>query len=163
MSDAILSNNLQKAALSFAYIAAVAARAGYSCDRPYDDVDSVDANIRAGGDMRPQLDVQLKATAVPTWKDDGLHFQLSKKNYDDLRMRRLVPIILVVFELPSEEKDWMACSKECLVLRHSAWWLSLFEYPEIQTDTRIVKLPKNQRLEPSSLTNLMVQVREGEL
>ena len=33
MADAILSNNDRKAELSFAYLAALAAKAGYTCQR----------------------------------------------------------------------------------------------------------------------------------
>ena len=66
MTDAILTNNDRKAALSFAYLAALAAKAGYTCQPgPQPDVDSIDATIRSGDLMRTGFDVQLKATSTP--------------------------------------------------------------------------------------------------
>ena len=99
MTDAVLIDNHRKAELSFAYLSALSAMAGYTCQRgPEPDVDTIDATLRAGGTKRPVLDIQLKATSSPVWRNDGLHFRLSKKNYDDLCEDRTVKIILVVLE-----------------------------------------------------------------
>lgn len=66
MDDAILSDNDRKAELSFAYLVALAAHAGYTCQRgPQPDVASVDATIRSGDETGTQFDVQLKATSTP--------------------------------------------------------------------------------------------------
>lgn len=82
MDEAILTDNDRKAELSFAYIAALAAHAGYTCQRgPQPDVATVDATIRSGDASGTQFDVQLKATAAPSRGADGLRFRLSKKNY----------------------------------------------------------------------------------
>lgn len=65
MTDAILSDNQRKAELSHAFIAALAARAGYLAHRgPQPDVDSIDATIRSGSPNRDAIDLQLKATAT---------------------------------------------------------------------------------------------------
>ena len=46
MADAILTDNDRKAELSFAYLAALAAKAGHTCQRgPQPDVDSIDAQF----------------------------------------------------------------------------------------------------------------------
>ena len=95
MTDGILTDNDRKAELSFAYLASLAAKAGYTCQRgPQPDVDSIDATIRSGDPMRTQFDVQLKATSTPNKKEDGLHFRLSRKNYNDLITTRMTPLIL---------------------------------------------------------------------
>lgn len=74
MNDGILSDNDRKAELSFAYIAALAAHAGYTCQRgPDPDLASVDATIRSGDASGTQFDVQLKATSTPSRGGDGLH------------------------------------------------------------------------------------------
>ena len=104
MDDSILTDNDRKAELSFAYLAALAAHAGYICQRgPQPDVASVDATIRAGD--ATQFDVQLKSTSVPNLKTDGLHFRLPRKNYNDLVAERTTPLILIVLELPPEDSD----------------------------------------------------------
>jgi len=163
MPDALLSDNDRKEALSLAYVAAIAAKVGYDTARPNFDRDSIDLLIRAGGGMYPQIGIQAKATAAPRWQDDGLHFQLGRKNYDDLRAKRTIPVILMVLALPTNETDWLSCSPEELVLRRNAWWLSLRGYHEIEGDSRVVILPKGQRLDPDALIELMCRAREGEL
>ena len=97
MNDAILTDNDRKAQLSFAYLSALAAKAGYTCQPgPQPDVDSIDATVRCGDRLRTQFDVQLKATSTPDKKEDGLHFRLPRKNYNDLTAARMSPLILVV-------------------------------------------------------------------
>ena len=62
MSDAILAQTDKEEALSRAYAAAIAAGAGYTLAAQDFDRDGVDVQFRAGGTMRPSLDIQLKAT-----------------------------------------------------------------------------------------------------
>lgn len=163
MTDALLGDNDKREALSLAYLAAVAAIAGYATARPDFDRDSVDLMIKAAGSMFPQLDIQAKATSAPKWRPDGLHFQLKRKNYDDLRARRQNPLILVVLELPQDESHWLDCTTDALVMRRSAWWLSLKGYAEIESASNVVVLPEEQRLDPPCLVALMQKVREGVL
>ena len=48
LGDGILRENDRKAELSYAYLHALAAKAGYTCQRgPQPDVDSVDSVVRA--------------------------------------------------------------------------------------------------------------------
>ena len=80
MADAIRNDNDRKAELSFAYLAALAARAGHPCQRgPRPDMDGIDATIRSGDAVRTQCDVQLEATSNSDKKRDGPHFRLSGK------------------------------------------------------------------------------------
>jgi hypothetical protein len=64
----------------------------------------------AGGEMRPNLHVQLKSTINLRKTGSVLKFQLQKKNYDALRARTQVPRILVVLDLPKSEKMWLNIS-----------------------------------------------------
>ena len=164
MGDSLLNDNYRKADLSFSYLAALSAITGYTCQRgPEPDLDSVDAIVKAGGSMRPQLDVQLKATSVPRLYDDGLHFRLCLKNYNDLVTPRMCPIILVVLELPEDSDDWLLCGAGGLTIRRRAWWLSISGWPDIDTSTKTVVLPRSQLLTPDSLRMLMDQARTGKL
>lgn len=163
MTDAILINSHRKAELSFAYLSALSAMAGYTCQRgPDPDVDTIDATVRAGGTRRPVLDVQLKATSSPVWGNDGLHFRLSRKNYDDLREDRTARIILLVLELPEDERDWLECGAEQLILRRCAWWEWLFDFPEIEGDSRTVVIPGNQRFDLAAMQGLISRIRQGQ-
>ena len=113
--------------------------------------------------MRPQIDIQLKATSVPTLYDDGLHFRLDSKNYNDLVTPRMCPIILVVLELPENSDDWLHCDDEGLTMRRRAWWLSISGCPEIESGTKTVTLPRSQLLTPDSLRMRMYEARTGKL
>ncbi len=147
LSDAILNDNDRKAELSYAYLAALSAMAGYTCQKgPQPDKGSVDAIVMSGGSMASQLDVQLKATSSPNRLKDGLHFRLKRKNYDDMRRARTCRIYLVVLELPAESTEWLECSTEELILRRCAWWQSLSGYPEIESQSKVVVIDALQRL-----------------
>ena len=156
MTDTILSTNHRKAELSFAYLAALSAFAGYTCQRgPEPDQDSIDATLRSGDSMRSQFDVQLKSTSVPVRRQDGLHFRLDRKNYNDLTLKRQSPLVLVVLELPVEERDWLVCTADHLLLRRCAWWMSVRGREPIDTGSRVVVIPYAQRLNETSLVHLM--------
>lgn len=162
--DQLLTANDRKEKLSLAYVAAVAAKAGYATAVPDPDRDSIDLFITAGGQsMRPTIGVQLKATSSAKWKDEKLAFVLKRKNYDDLRASRFCPAILVVLELPTEEKDWLRCTEDALTLRRCAWWMFLWGFPQIETESKTIYVPRSQTFSPESLANLMERARGGSL
>ena len=162
MAQPILTENDQKERFSLTYLSAIATSAGFSCDEPRMDRDSIDANIRASGVGRPQLDVQLKATSSPDIKADGLHFSLVRKNYDDLREKsRMTPAILAVYEMPALRMDWFTCANQQGVLRSRMWWLSLYGYPETKNAYKTVVLPVAQLLTPASLKAILTQISQG--
>jgi hypothetical protein len=83
-----VTDNEQKQQLSIAYVHAVAARAGFSCERPSVDDDSVDVVIGASGSVHdkalilsPRIELQLKATAQDELNNGHLAFPLPIKNY----------------------------------------------------------------------------------
>ena len=159
----VMNDNQRKAELSFAYLSAVCAMAGYICQRgPMPDDDSVDATVRTRGSKRPVFDVQLKATSSPTWRADGLHFNLKRKNYDDLREDRTLEIILVVLELPDTPGQWLECGSEQLVMRRCAWWESLSGSPEISTESKVIIIPESRRFGLEAMSALMDRIRQGQ-
>ena len=164
MIEPFLSENHQKEALSYAYLFALASECGYSCQRgPQPDADSIDATIRAKGEMRAQIDVQLKATAVPVVRGGTLRYRLKRKNYNDLCTKRSTPLVLVVFELPEIRYNWVSWSQEELVLRRRAWWRVLEGATPIESETTTVALPDTQLLSPDELRGIMNRAARGEL
>jgi hypothetical protein len=146
-----MNDNQRKAELSFSYLSAMCAVAGYTCLRgPVPDDDSIDATVRTRGSKRPIFDVQLKATSSPIRHADGLHFNLNRKNYDDLREDRTVNIILVVLELPGSPDEWLECDSEQLVMRRCAWWEWLSGLPKIDTKSKVIVIPESRN--PRGLT-----------
>ena len=159
-----LSENDQKEALSYAYLHALAAECGYSCQHgPRPDTDSIDASIRAKGGMRAQIDVQLKATSVAAVNGGNLRFRLKRKNYNDLCVPRLTPLLLVVLELPRRREEWLSWSPEELMLRRRAWWRALEGASVIESETKTVVLSDGQLLSPDELQRVMDRAARGEL
>ena len=155
-----MGDNQRKAELSFAYLSALCAMAGYTCQRgPEPDEDSIDATVRGRHPGRSALDIQLKATSSPVLAGDGLHFRLHRKNYDDLRVDRSIQIILVVLELPDRPDAWLECRADELVLRRRAWWDSLWRFPEIETESKVIVIPESQRFDLEAMSGLMDRIR----
>jgi len=155
--------NDRKERFSLAYIAAVAAHAGYQVMEPQVDKDSVDGVLLADEGRRPHIDFQAKATARDVVKDDHVAYPLSRKNYDDLRADVIIPRILIVVVLPDDEADWLAHSEEELRLRRCGYWLSLAGRPESTTTTSVtVHVPRRNVFDTSQLRALMARANNGE-
>lgn len=159
--DALLTTADKEDALSRAYAHAVAARAGYTTAWLDFDRDGVDLQINAGGPMRPSLGVQLKATINLGSPHNGyFRFPLKINNYESLRRDTQVPRVLVVLDLPRDQSQWMTITPDELVLRRSAYWMSLRGYGESANQTSVtVYIPENQLFDVDGLRRLMEQSR----
>ncbi len=166
----MLSQNDIKEELSHAYVHAVASACAFGFDRPTKDRDSVDVVLAAKGRldlasvlMSPRLDLQLKATCDFNESNGELSFRLKKKNYDELRLTDLmVPRILVVLILPSDQDQWLDVNADQLVARRCAFWCNLKGMPEITTETTTIKIPTANLFDVTTLKDLMVKVSKGE-
>jgi Domain of unknown function (DUF4365) len=163
MSDALLSSQDRQEALSRAYACAIAAAAGYSSYVPDVDRDSVDIGFNAGGDMRPNLHVQLKATISLRRSGDLFKLSIKKKNYDDLRVPTVVPRVIVVLAMPGSETKWLNVSVKQLVMKRCAYWASLKGLPELSEGQQSVTIsvPEGNRFDVDGLRKLMEMARRG--
>ena len=164
--DAVIFNNDQKEMLSRAYVQAVAARAGYVTADYSLDRDGVDIKIQAGGDMRPALDLQLKATVnLEEIQNQSLvSFQLRVHNYNLLRVETQTPRLLVVLHLPEIESSWMTITEDELVLRCRAYYLNLNRLEETDNRSSIaVHIPKKNLFNVDNLRILMEKSRRGRI
>ena len=163
--DSLLSEEDTESELSVAYVHALAAEAGYVCGPPSGpDRDSIDLQVSAGGPMRPRLDMQLKASRCLAISETEIKFRLRIKNYDDLRVPTQTPRILVVLHLPHERSDWLYVSSKSLVIRNSAYWISLLEKPETtNTSSVTISIPLANRLDVEKLKELMELSRLGSI
>ncbi len=161
-----LNNNDIEAELSYAYLHAVSAHAGFACEigGRHSDNAGVDARIHARGDFGgPRTDItlniQLKATCqIPTETNDKFSYSLTRKHYDKLRsIGTECQQLLVVLFLPENAKDWLAHSTTELALRRCAYWISLRGAPASMNDTsQVIYLPKVNLLTVSELKRLIV-------
>lgn len=165
MTDALLTVPDQEEALSQVYAHAVAARAGYVTASYNFDRDGVDLQIRAGGAMRPAIDLQLKATVTLGEPRDGhVQFPLRRRNYDLLIRETQTPRLLIVLDLPKDEREWMTITSDSLILRRRAYWLNLKEHQETTNATSVtVDIPVANIFDVSGLRRLMDQSRKGNI
>jgi hypothetical protein len=152
--------------LSYAYLHAIAGKAGMSCkagDR-HDDGHGVDAEINYRGITshaylkHMQLNIQLKATiASPGNHPDFVSYFLSGlSRYEKLRTNdsHIYKILAVLF-LPSDPTSWLTCTVDELILKKSAYWTCLYG-AELSTNEsgQTIYLPKSQLLTPDELIRL---------
>ena len=152
-----------KELLSFAYMRAIAARAGFRVNHPYPDRQHDDLQIDACGRLDPdgwsaaRLDFQVRATTtIPPAVDGEFGFQIERPLYDDLRDdKRCVPLLLAVFIMPTDPAQWLSATDAELITRHCAYWCHIKGAPPIETDSRVVHVKRVNTLTPTSLTALM--------
>ena len=168
--QALLPPNIESE-LSYAYLHAVASKAGMACSagNRHEDNNGIDATLTAWGPFNSggyltevDIKVQLKATiAVPA--DDGVnlsYFLSGVSRYNDLRTATVnAARILVVLFLPEDAQDWLNHSEEELALRKCAYWQSLRGAPATTNGSgATVYLPKAQMFTPLALTDLATRL-----
>lgn len=85
------------------------------------------------------------------------------KNYDDLRAENVaIPRVLVVVLRPEGVGDWCELSEEELILRRSAYWMTLRGADETDNDTsKTVYVPTSQRFDVAALAGIMDRISSG--
>jgi hypothetical protein len=162
-----MDENEQKQQLSIAYLHAVASAAGFACQAPGVDDDSVDRTLVARGWLHeksvlrsPKIDVQLKSTSREPLGvgEDSFVFRLNRKNYDELRHQAMVPRLLVVMLLPLDPERWVEQDAERMLSRHAAYYVSLAGRGDAGHRGKVpVELPGKNLLSVFNLRRLMVR------
>ena len=168
MANPVLTPQLQEEALSRAYAQAVAAGAGYATSKRDFDTDGVDLQINAGGQMRPSLDFQLKATTgIRTLASGELRYDLRIRNYELLQIPTQTPRLLLILDLPVEEQNWITVAPDELILRHRAYWVNLIGHPDKsdadEDSHTAIAVPTPNLFTIESLHTLMEQSRSGRI
>ena len=161
--------------LSYAYLHAVASKAGMACHvgSRHEDNNGIDAVLTAwlpyvdAATLREvDIKVQLKATiAEPTRVGENYEYRLSgRRRYDDLRSLAVAgPRFLVVLFLPADAAEWLNHTHEQLAIRRCAYWQSLRGAPEITADSTVVTLPLAQGFSPNGLTELAARLSRRDI
>jgi hypothetical protein len=172
-----LTENDIKAELSYAYLHAIAARAGFGCEVAgrHSDNAGVDAYVRVkerlASDSRHTnfpFEVQLKATSQAPAVEAGKYSYWIQDvgRYDELRERSgPMPKLLVVLFLPANAAHWLEHSEDGLVSRRCAYWVSLWDAPPSTNKTgQTVYLPKGNLLSVEGLRGIALKLsREEEI
>lgn len=153
----------RKEQFSNALVRAIAASIGVSCYKLEVDDDSIDIGFASKATGRARVEAQLKCSERDILHDDGIHFALTKKNYDDLRITdHDVPRILIVVLVPEDVGQWLTLEADQLILRRCAWWMSLAGLPDSTNTTNVtVTLPLAQRFDGAALSTLMTRPAGG--
>lgn len=172
----MLSEQNIEAELSYAYLHAVASRAGFSCEYRNRHLDGagVDATITEDGRfLAPDsklsyvpVDVQLKATYKTLPKtNERFSYSLELPHYNKLRITTVgASRVLVVLRLPSNPEEWLKISKESLIAQRCAYWVSLYNAPEVSDQkSRTIYIPTANILSPDGLTQLMTRFSRQEV
>lgn len=142
---------------SRAFVMAVAASAGFAVQPIQDDVDGVDVELRDGGIT---VDVQLKATAVPTIGRGVLKFDLDVKTYDKLRTDRNSPGYLVVAIVPADRQKWIDHGEGLTSLFKFAFWLEITGMTAVTNNATIrLDIPLTNRVTEDALRRIMADAR----
>lgn len=165
VDDALLSSTDKEEQYSLAYVCAVAAGAGYVVAQRYLDRDGVDVTVEAGGEVRPKLDLQLKATInLKELADGSLRYALKRRNYDLLRGATQTPRLLVLLHLPTAMEDWLTISRSDLTLKNCAYWVNLREAPDSDNAATVtIDVPRSNVFDIDALKALMAQSRTGRI
>lgn len=170
-----MTENDIMAELSYAYLHAVAARAGFGCKvgSRIDDSASVDAFVRVNERMASNsviwnfdFEVQLKATKQVLAEKDGRYSYFFKgiARYDRLRdPGSPLPKLLVVLLLPDDPAQWLTLDENSLISRRCAYWVSLEGAPASDNDTgKTIVIPRTQLLTVEALRDVALRLSSQE-
>lgn len=170
-----LGDNDIKSELSYAYLHAVAARAGCECQvsQRHSDNRGIDVRLMANGQFAapPSLTtfdvyIQLKATSQQLPVHSGkIAFDLDVEQYNKLRVTTAGnPWLLLLLRMPAAANDWLRCTPQALTLKRCAYWVSLHGAPaSANQDTRRVYIPQQNRFTVAALTSLLTRFAREEV
>lgn len=160
-----------KEKISLAYIRAVSAAAGFTCEIKQEDY-GIDGSINyiryfpernSCRDCGIAIDFQAKSTVNAFFKNDELFYDLKIKNYLDLidtnvgRQR-----ILILYLLPPDSEEWINITPEMTILKKCAYWCSLRGQSQRNNEATVrIKIPTSQILTKDSLIQMMDVVKAG--
>lgn len=167
----LMTEESRKQQYGRAYILALAAHAGVNHAIPDNDL-GVDGQFRGTTynsvrhrymDDSSAIDYQLKSTVNAVFENGFIKYDLEIKNYQDLILDRIMPMILILYVMPRNENEWLQVSPEKTEMKRCAWWCFLQGYPDTNNKETIrISIPVNQVLTPNVLNELLNKVRRGE-
>ncbi len=174
MNSQALSENDIKEELSYAYLHAICAKTGIMCARvPTKDRTSKDVMLEGYfpsdasqvETISPELRIQLKATSDVNVNAESVSFKydLSIKNYNDLRRWDFIPHLLIILILPRNISEWLEISQDNLISRKCAYWCNLKPLPDVSnTASRRIDVYLENQVTPENINKLMFMAAKQE-
>lgn len=122
------------------------------------DRNGIDALIKPIMGATVQIDIQMKSTRrnIRIRDDELLSYQLDIGTYDKLRRTDVQsPQILVIFEMPADERAWLSVRPPTTTLRHAAYWADLRGKPAVAGDSVAVHVPVAQLFDENAIVNIL--------
>lgn len=147
----MLPDEHMKEHLHRAYVQAVAAQAGFTCDFPRDDY-GIDARISEvrrmpRGKFRAvgtHFNVQMKASHLFTRRADSTGYNLAAEAYNSLVDHDDGQVILLVFCVPRLTSDRLDLGLDSLILQHCCFWYQRPTTLTTNTSSISISLPHTQ-------------------
>ncbi|MDE2859198.1 MAG: DUF4365 domain-containing protein [Chloroflexota bacterium] len=154
--------------LQLAYVDAVVARAGYTCDHVKGsndygtDVMISDTMEESGtfSDTGPPVRCQLKASITYEVKSEYIACDMEVGAYNKLVNPRRGFIILIVFKLPKDEKEWLKVNDDCMSLKNCCYWDRIVDEKSENRSKKRIKIPRIQRFDPPAVAQILRLSRE---
>ena len=162
----LLSMNEMEAELSYAYLHAVASRAGFACEIAgrQSDRAGIDARIHVKERLAPNasftdfpVEIQLKATSRNlALQKEHYSYWLKSDHYEKLRNPGVWSLrLLVVLLLPEDQSQWLTHDEDGMVSRKCAYWVSLRgAAPSDNATGQTVYIPRANRFSHDGLRAL---------
>lgn len=150
--------------MSFAYISAVGAGAGFDVRYPRRDRGSIDGTVHSEDPPFAEFQFQAKATSAERITDGQIKFPLPVKNQRELAVQSTVPRILIVMLLPEDTSEWLAQSNSELCMRRCAYWTALEgQDPSANTATATVPIPLANVFDVAAARQWMIEAERPQL
>ncbi len=158
--------------LSVAYVNAVVARAGATCDIVGKDF-GIDMSVRRVDsfngqkmDMGVAFECQLKASINWIQKENHIAYDLDADTYKKLIYRHensTIPCFLIVMCLPRNENKWLEITEDYLTLRNCCYYRQIEGKQTKNKSTIRIKIPREQLLTPEAVKSLINRISAGEI
>lgn len=161
-----------EAALSEAYVYAIAARAGantstrnrdYGIDGSFHEIMIVNGQrVETGA----TINYQLKASQNCNLSGNEVVYTLKKDAYNRLvaiKNDSIIPCFLLVLHLPPDPDIWFEICEDHLLLRRCCYWLHWQITEPIQQTSVNVHIPRMQQFTPNALNMLLEEFKKGKL
>ena len=165
----VLPRNLRMEAMGDAYLRALAAMAGVTCNEPSRDygidyclreIEERDGRFR---DRSRLFDIQLRCTTLATLDESSVTYDLDAEMYNDLcEPGDDCERILVLLLMPTDETAWLSQSIDELIVRRCAFWLSLVGREQTESTSKVrIRIPVGNVFTVETIRRFMRRDRGG--
>lgn len=142
-----------------AVVDVLAIAAGLQVWTPRRDNTGIDRKLKypgpSGSARYPEIEVQIKTTAVDAWDTPVWRHELTGKHYNMLAGDgHAVPRFLFLVTVPAQVEDWAQVTRGWIAIRHAVYWACFVGEPQTPAISRRVTVPGENLLTADTLLAL---------